>query len=37
MGGWGGEGSVGMGWRGYRAVWGWGGEGIGQWGGEGIG
>ena len=21
---------MGMGWRGYRAVWGWGGEGIGQ-------
>ena len=23
---------MGMGWRGYRAVGGWGGEGIGQWG-----
>ena len=24
---------MGMGWRGYRVMWGWGGEGIGQWGG----
>ena len=27
---------MGMGWRGYRAVWGWGGEGIGQCG-DGVG